>query len=105
MGLDLITEGVTITPLKRIHHAKGDIYHALKASETSFSQFGEAYFTTVISDEIKGWKKHTKMLMNIIVPVGTVIFYFYDERTAITNSYQLSGCCLDKLCDCPILFE
>jgi dTDP-4-dehydrorhamnose 3,5-epimerase len=73
-------DGITITPLKKIANVKGDIYHALKCSENSFTQFGEAYFSTVLSDDIKGWKKHTVMEMNLIVPVGSIRFVLFDDR-------------------------
>lgn len=73
-----LMEGVTITPLKQIHHPKGEIYHALKCTESSFSAFGEAYFTTIHEGDLKGWKLHTKMKMNLIIPVGEVRFHFYD---------------------------
>ncbi|NQX96596.1 MAG: dTDP-4-dehydrorhamnose 3,5-epimerase family protein [Flavobacteriales bacterium] len=69
-----------VTPLRRIENVKGDIYHALKCSESSFSQFGEAYFSTVLPSEIKGWKKHAKMVLNLIVPVGAVRFVLFDDR-------------------------
>lgn len=82
-------DGVTLTPLKRIEHPKGDVYHALKATEKSFTQFGEAYFTTVHPGDIKGWKKHIKMTMNLIVPVGKVRFYLHDEALSETLSIEL----------------
>lgn len=82
-------DGVILTPLKRIHHPKGDIYHALKATEESFDTFGEAYFTTVHLDDAKGWKKHTKMTMNLVVPVGKVCFYIHEEKSGETFSVEL----------------
>jgi dTDP-4-dehydrorhamnose 3,5-epimerase len=75
-------EGVSITPIKKICHEKGDVYHALKSTEDSFTKFGEAYFTTVHKGDIKGWKKHTKMVMNLIVPVGEVGFYFHNRTSS-----------------------
>jgi len=72
--------GLVLTPLKRIENPKGDIFHVLKCSESNFSQFGEAYFSTVHSNDIKGWKKHTKMILNLVVPVGAVKFVVYDDR-------------------------
>jgi dTDP-4-dehydrorhamnose 3,5-epimerase len=81
--------GVELTKLKKISHPKGDIFHALKSSERSFSGFGEAYFSSVNSEEIKGWKKHTQMVMNLIVPVGSVIFYVYDDVLLQGVKYQL----------------
>jgi dTDP-4-dehydrorhamnose 3,5-epimerase len=84
-------QGVTLTPLKRIIHPKGDILHALKSSESSFSSFGEAYFTTVLSGEIKGWKKHKEMRLNLIVPVGSVTFYIHNEHENLTQAFTING--------------
>jgi dTDP-4-dehydrorhamnose 3,5-epimerase len=71
-------DGVTITPLKQIHNPKGDIYHALKKSDAEFSSFGEAYFSTVHAGDIKGWKKHNRMTLNLVVPVGSIEFVIYN---------------------------
>lgn len=78
--MDKLIEGVILTPLKQIIHPKGDIYHGMKKSDKGFESFGEAYFSTVIKDEIKGWKKHTKMILNLVVPCGAVEFIIYDDR-------------------------
>lgn len=80
MGHELkIADGISVTYLKPIYNEKGDLYHVLKAREKSFCGFGEAYFTTIKKDNIKGWKKHTKMYMNLVVPIGSVTFYIHDE--------------------------
>jgi dTDP-4-dehydrorhamnose 3,5-epimerase len=71
-------EGILLTPLKRIHNEKGDIFHAMKKSDKGFNGFGEAYFSTISKGEIKGWKKHTRMTLNIIVPVGKIELVVYD---------------------------
>ncbi len=84
-----LMSGVTITSLKQIEHPKGDIFHALKATESSFSEFGEAYFTTVHAGVTKGWKKHTRMRMNLIVPVGEVTFYLHSEQIGKTKAITL----------------
>lgn len=73
-------DGVILTPLKQIHHPKGDIFHAMKKSDIGFDRFGEAYFSTVNQGDMKGWKKHTKMILNIVVPVGEIEFVLYDEN-------------------------
>jgi len=78
--MDKIIEGVILTPLKQIINAKGDIYHGMKKSDTGFAGFGEAYFSTISKNEIKGWKKHTKMVLNLIVPLGEIEFIIYDDR-------------------------
>jgi dTDP-4-dehydrorhamnose 3,5-epimerase len=68
-----------------MRHPKGDILHALKISDNSYSGFGEAYFSIIHYNEIKGWKRHRKMTLNLIVPQGNVRFYHYDsERKKVT---------------------
>jgi dTDP-4-dehydrorhamnose 3,5-epimerase len=66
--------------LRRIFHPQGDIFHALKAREPSFCGFGEAYFSTIHSRSIKGWKKHLHMTLNLVVPVGAIRFVLIDDR-------------------------
>ena len=73
-------EGLILTPLKQIHHPKGDILHGLKKSDAEYSGFGEAYFSTIKNGEIKGWNKHKTMILNLIVPFGEVTFIIYDKR-------------------------
>jgi len=81
MDEEIITiDGVIITPLKQINMAKGSIYHALKKSDISFHGFGEAYFSHVNSNDIKAWKIHHKMWLNLIVPLGSVKFVLHDQR-------------------------
>lgn len=90
--MDQVSEALPaplLTPLKQIFHPKGDVYHALKASDAGYAGFGEAYFTTVIEGETKGWKKHLRMQMNLVVPVGQVCFYVHDENTGMTTPYLL----------------
>ena len=80
-------KGVSITPLKKVNHPKGEVFHALKCTENSFSKFGEAYFTTINHGQTKGWKKHKEMVMNLVVPVGQVGFYFFQEnKSAFTSA-------------------
>ncbi|PRM87873.1 dTDP-4-dehydrorhamnose 3,5-epimerase [Aliarcobacter cryaerophilus] len=83
-------DGVILTPLKQIYHPKGDIFHAMKKSDIGFDGFGEAYFSTINQNDIKGWKKHTKMTLNIVVPVGNIEFVVYDENSKEFFSTKLS---------------
>ncbi len=71
-------DGVTLTPLKKITHPKGDVFHAMKASDDGFCGFGEAYFSTVNMGDIKGWKKHSEMTLNLVVVTGEIEFVVYD---------------------------
>lgn len=83
-------DGVILTPMKKIHHPKGDIFHAMKKSDLGFSGFGEAYFSMINYGDIKGWKKHTVMVINLLVPVGEIEFVMYDEKVKEFFSTKLS---------------
>ena len=94
--MDKIIEGVILTPLKQIVNPKGDLYHAMKQSDNGYKSFGEAYFSTVIKDEIKGWKKHTVMVLNLIVPIGAVEFIIYDDRIDSSTKNQFFSLILSQ---------
>ncbi len=72
--------GVVITPLKQIFLEKGSVFHGIKSTDDTFYGFGEAYFSQVHYLAVKGWKKHTEMNMNLIVPVGAIKFVIFDDR-------------------------
>lgn len=78
--IDQLPEGVSLTPLKIIPGESGDVLHGMKSSEKSFVSFGEAYFSAVKQGARKGWKKHTWMVLNLVVPIGEIGFVLYDER-------------------------
>lgn len=73
-------EGVLLSDLRQISHPKGDIFHALKATDESYHGFGEAYFSFVNKGEVKGWKCHTHMALNLVVPQGEIRFVVFDGR-------------------------
>ncbi len=73
-------DGVILTPLKKIHNIKGYVFHAMKKSDVGFDGFGEAYFSTVNKNDIKGWKKHAEMTLNLVVPVGKMEFVIYNDK-------------------------
>tara|TARA_Y100001960_G_C14252086_1_gene623377 strand:+ start:140 stop:568 length:429 start_codon:yes stop_codon:yes gene_type:complete len=70
---------IILTPLKKISVEGGDVFHAMKSLDNSYKGFGEAYFSFVKFKAIKAWKKHKKMQMNLIVPLGSVKFVFFDD--------------------------
>ena len=80
--------GVNITPLSIIDTKGGDVLHAMKISDHGYSGFGEAYFSTIEPDAIKGWKRHKQMVLNLVVPVGTVRFILFDDRDNQDNVNQ-----------------
>lgn len=78
--MESIINGVSVTPLKRIFTPKGDVLHALKSSDSDFCGFGEAYFSEVKKGVRKGWKRHKRMKLNIVVVSGAIRFIIYDDR-------------------------
>lgn len=78
--MDDLISGVFVTPLKIVELEAGNVLHALKVSESNFCGFGEAYFSTVNKGSVKGWKCHTQMTLNLVVPIGTIRFVLYDDR-------------------------
>jgi len=72
--------GVLLTPLKEIETPGGNVFHAMKADELSYRGFGEAYFSTIQFEKIKPWKRHNRMTLNLIVPIGKIRFVLYDDR-------------------------
>jgi dTDP-4-dehydrorhamnose 3,5-epimerase len=68
--------GIILTPLPIIETIGGDVMHAMKMSDIGYAGFGEAYFSWVSEGVVKAWKKHKRMTMNLVVPVGQVRFVF-----------------------------
>lgn len=81
---------IILTPLRQIHTPKGDVFHGMKKSDVGYDGFGEAYFSTVNNGQIKGWKKHTKMTLNIVVISGEIEFVIYDDSTEEFKNVKLS---------------
>jgi dTDP-4-dehydrorhamnose 3,5-epimerase len=97
-------DGVKLTFLKQIHNPKGDIFHAMKKSDAGFNGFGEAYFSTINQKDIKGWKKHNEMTLNLVVPIGMIKFVIYNECTKDFFSVQLSHNNYQRLTVAPNLW-
>ncbi len=73
-------DGIILTPLKKIPNSSGDVLHAMKTSDRGYNGFGEAYFSCLNQGAIKGWKKHNKMTLNIVVITGEIQFVIYNEK-------------------------
>lgn len=73
-------DGVLVTPLKQIYHPKGDIFHAIKCVDPGFEGFGEAYFSSIIGGQVKAWKCHSRMTLNLVCIIGKIHFVLYDGR-------------------------
>ena len=93
--MDTIIDGVLLTPLRKIFHPQGDVFHGMKKSDAGYVDFGEAYFSTITQGEIKAWKKHLQMTLNLVVPMGKIRFVLFDDREdsptkGIFNEFILS---------------
>ena len=75
-----LIHGVSVYPLKRINNPKGDVFHALKNSDEGYFGFGEIYLTQIYPKQVKGWKRHNRFTLNLIVISGRVKFVIYDDR-------------------------
>lgn len=71
--------------LKSINSEDGSVLHFIKKTDEGFNEFAEVYFSTVNKGSIKAWKLHKKMTLNLVVPVGRVMFHFIDCRPNSTN--------------------
>ena len=70
---------VSINSLRTIPDERGSIKHMLKCTDKVFTKFGEVYFSEIRGGFIKAWKKHSKMTLRLVVPVGMVRFVFFDK--------------------------
>ncbi|MEI7612326.1 MAG: dTDP-4-dehydrorhamnose 3,5-epimerase [Betaproteobacteria bacterium] len=70
-------DDILLTPLSQIETAGGDVFHAMKQSDGGYAGFGEAYFSWISAGAVKAWKRHTRMTMNLAVPVGSAKFVFF----------------------------
>jgi dTDP-4-dehydrorhamnose 3,5-epimerase len=99
--MDEFIEGVQLTPLKHISGATGDIFHIMRNDAAGFKEFGEVYISTVKPGNIKGWKRHTKMTLNISVPFGVIRFVLYNAGTKKIQEFVLSPANYQRLTVSP----
>ena len=73
-------EGVIVQPLRRIADERGSVMHMLRSTDAHFIAFGEIYFSTVYPGVVKGWHFHKQMVLNYVVPHGSIKMALYDDR-------------------------
>ncbi len=79
-------EGVILEKKQILDFSEGSIMHILNSTDEVFDDFGEAYFSSIKPGIIKGWKKHKKMILNLVVLVGEIRFVIHDNRSkSVTN--------------------
>src|SRR5690606_35757757 len=74
-GIVALPPGLVLTPEKQIPTIGGAVFHAIKQTSTGFRGFGEAYFSIVDAGSFRDWKRHSRMTLNLVVPVGRVAFF------------------------------
>tara|TARA_B100001057_G_C22838951_1_gene946312 strand:- start:476 stop:940 length:465 start_codon:yes stop_codon:yes gene_type:complete len=72
--------GLKIITLKQFYDKHGAVLHMLRSDSKHFKQFGEIYFSEINPGCTKTWKNHSEMIQNFTVPIGKVLFKFYDDR-------------------------
>lgn len=76
------------TPLDIIDTAGGNVMHAMKSSSIGYTGFAEAYFSQIKFGSIKAWKRHNRMTLNLIVPIGKIKFVLFDNRRGLSGQFQ-----------------
>jgi dTDP-4-dehydrorhamnose 3,5-epimerase len=75
--------------LKKFPADNGEVLQALKSEENGYQGFGEVYFSWINKGSIKAWKMHSKMIMNLIVPIGQVKFVFFVENGTDDREFRI----------------
>jgi len=66
-------DGVFKTELSIIPTQGGNVLHGFKnLSSPDIIDIKEVYFSTIDFQQVRGWKMHTKMTLNLIVPIGKI---------------------------------
>ena len=80
MAITADIEGLVVTPLAVIADERGAVLHMLRADAADFTRFGECYFSEVVPDAVKAWKRHRLQTQNLAVPRGRIRMVLYDTR-------------------------
>jgi dTDP-4-dehydrorhamnose 3,5-epimerase len=74
-------EGVIVSPRRVIPDARGDVLHMIKVSDSEFTRFGEMYFSKISIGHTKTWRRHREATSQLAVPIGSVRFVLFDDRS------------------------
>ena len=70
----------TKTELKVIPTDGGNVFHGYLKNNPDKIDIHEVYFSTIKENQIRGWKMHKKMTVNLIVPIGKVKVHLIQEN-------------------------
>ena len=69
---------IVITQLATFDVDGGRVMHGIKKNDIGYVGLGEVYFSYIDPKAVKAWKKHNRMTLNLVVPLGKVRFVFCD---------------------------
>ena len=78
----------TKTELKIVPTNGGNVLHGYLKNNPDNIDIHEVYFSTIKKDQIRGWRMHKKMKVNLIVPIGKVKVRLVQENKN-RSEYQL----------------
>ena len=64
---------------------EGDVLRGLRTDDQGFDEFAEAYFSFIRFGVFKGWKRHQRATLNLLVPIGVIDFCLFDDRASSTT--------------------
>ena len=84
-----ILDKIKVTRPKIIKLSTGNIMRVMKKNDKKKWSFGEAYFSKIKFSKVKAWKYHSKMTLNLVVPIGRVKFVFYSEKNNTFKTIEI----------------
>lgn len=81
--------GVTLTALRQITDERGSVLHMLRSDAPDFTRFGECYFSEILPNAVKAWKRHHMQTQTLAVPIGLIRMVMYDDRVGSVTRKQL----------------
>ena len=75
-------DGVKLVPLDKFQDEKGSIFHVIKHPVSTIE---EVYVSTVKQKIVKGWKRHNRMTLNLVVIQGDVKFTISDDIDTVVH--------------------
>jgi dTDP-4-dehydrorhamnose 3,5-epimerase len=77
--------------LKKFPTSTGTLMQGIRSDDKNFLGFGEIYFAWATRGALGDWKMHTKMIMNLIVPMGTIALVFVDREDESSYRVEVLG--------------
>ncbi len=78
-----------MTQLRQINDERGSVLHMLRSDAPEFTRFGECYFSEILPNAVKAWKRHQTQTQNLAVPVGRLRMVIYDDRESSATRGQM----------------